>query len=313
MTFDKETARILITGSSGMIGHKLISLYEKEHIEHDYFEKEDVNLLKPEDVKYAFDYFRPTHVIHLATWSGGIQWNRTYGAETFEKTTRIGINTLKACHTYGVKKVVSIISSCAYPDKDGQMKEEDFWNGLPNETIRCHGLAKRNLLAYSHELRKKGIEAVCAVLQNCYGPFDRFEPERSKVVAALIRKVVEAKDKGMPNIFCYGTGLPLRELIYVDDAAYLIDRVLREYDGELINLTSCQEITIKDLVSLIVELVGYDGDVIWDTSKPDGQMRKSLDATKMNSVFGHLPFISLETGLTRTIKWYLENKETWTK
>jgi GDP-L-fucose synthase len=308
----QDEMRILITGSSGMIGQSLIKKYNKEGVAIDYFDKDEVNLLKWSDVKYIFELgFNPTHVIHLATWSGGIKWNMEYGPETFERTSRIALNVLKACEKYKIKKVVSIISSCAYPDLGNKpLVESDFWNGLPNETIRCHGLAKRNLYAYSLELRKRGIDAVCAVLQNCYGPGDRFNPERSKVVAALIKKFVEAKLNKSPMVTCFGSGMPLRELIYVDDAAYLIDLVLRKYSSdELINLTSSQEISIKDLTTLIANLVDYRGEIVWDTSKPDGQMRKSLDATKMKTTFGEQAFTSLETGLKRTIQWYLDNRD----
>lgn len=307
--------RILITGSSGMIGQRLIRLYDDTNIDVRFFDKEDIDLLDDAETNALFETACPTHVLHLATWSGGISWNRKYGSETFEKTTRIGLNVLHACQKYKVKKVLSIISSCAYPDLGNSvLKEADFWNGLPNETIRCHGLAKRNLVAYSLELRKQGMSANCAVLQNCYGPKDRFDAERSKVVAALIKKVVEAKEQQEKNIICFGDGSPLRELIYVDDAAFLIDRVLQEYDSDqLINITSGQETSIKDLVIQIANLVGYQGEILWDTSKPNGQMRKALDSTRMKEILGEHQFTTLETGLCNTISWYLNNKDVWNK
>lgn len=258
-----------------------------------------------------FAHERPDLVVHLAGYNGGIEFNRKYPDIIFERTTKMAINTLQSCKEYGVKKVVSVLASCSYPDGKSTepLKEEDLWNGGPNPSVECHGLAKRILHAYSLQLRKVGLPAVCAILNNSFGPHDRFCHERGKVVSALIRRFVEAKLNGLESVSCWGTGAPLREFIYAADAAACLIQVLENYDeSSPINISSGQEVSIRELTESIVAITGYTGEVVWDTTKPDGQMRKALDLTKMGNYVTH-QMTNMEQALTTTVKWYENNRE----
>lgn len=255
--------------------------------------------------------YEPSYVIHLAGYNGGIEFNRKYPDIIFERTVKMAINLLQSCKDYKVKKVVSVLASCSYPDSKSTepLKEEDLWNGAPNPSVECHGLAKRVLHAYSLQLRKVGLPAVCAILNNSFGPHDRFCHERGKVVSALIRRFVEAKLNGLESVSCWGTGAPLREFIYAADAAACLVQVLENYDEPApINISSGKEVSIRELTESIVAITGYTGEVVWDTTKADGQMRKALDLTKMNQFVTH-EMTDMNTALKKTINWYETNKD----
>lgn len=303
----------MVTGGESMMGRAICTQLKMAGHKLDPVPHGECDLMQESQVVSRFEEFRPDYVIHAAGYNGGIAWNQKYPEKIFRRTVRMGLNVLESCSLFDVKRTVSIISSCAYPDLgEKPLQESDFWNGLPNPSVECHGLAKRMLHAYSRQLNKQGScgEYLCAVVNNSYGPWDSFHPLKTKVVAALIKKFVEAKENSLPQVHCWGTGAPLREFIYAEDAAAGIIVALGSWDmerGDIVNITG-HETSIKGLTEMIAELVGYEGEVIWDTDKPDGQMRKSLDATEINKLSFQV-YYSLKAGLQKTIDWYVENKK----
>lgn len=303
--------RVLVTGSRSMIGRATrATLHYRGAVicscDHSY-----LDLMDFERTKHFFEQSKPDYIIHLATYSGNIQFNQKYPADTFYRTTQIGLNVLTAAQQLGVKKVVSILSSCAIADcGKEELEEDDLWKGKPNPSIECHGFAKRNLDAYSRQIsRQFGLDYVTCIVNNSYGPNDSFDPVKTKVIGSLIKRFVDAKDQDLKEVECWGTGTPLREFIYCYDAGEGIVQVLEKYDDSRspINITSGIEVSIKNLTELIAKIVGYTGQIKWDTSKSDGQMRKRLSMTKMREYIEFKP-TSLEDGLKATIKWYRENK-----
>ena len=259
--------------------------------------------------------YNPDAVIHAAGWNGGIEWNKKYPAEIFYRTAQMGLNVLRASQKVGVKRCLSIMASCSYPDKQQDvLVEKDMWNGLPNSTVECHGLSKRMLNAYSRQISKQyDYNYTSCVLTNSFGPYDSFHYSKTKVVGALIRKFVEAKQQNLPFVECWGTGAPLREFIYCYDAGKIIVDLLEKYKHvELVNVGSGIEMSIKELTDLIVECVGYTGEVRWDTSKPDGQMRKKLNTNSINQ-FLNIKQTPIREALQNTINFYIANKETLDK
>lgn len=311
--------KILITGGMGMLG--LSTLHTEALEKYDKFvhlcPKEQTNLLKLEDVESLFESFRPTHVIHLATYSGNLQFNQKYPADTFYNTVQMGLNVLTAAKKYKVKKILSVLSSCAIADRgEEELQEDDLHKGPPNSSIESHGYAKRVLDIYSRQLNKQyGLNAVCAIVNNSFGPYDSFSPEKTKVIGAMIKRFVDAKDKGLEFVECWGSGIAKREFIYCDDVAKFLLLALEKYNdsSKPINIGSPDEISIKELAETTAKLVGYEGEIRWLKEKGDGQLRKKLDLTRMNEVFGECKYTKFEDGLKKTIEWYLKNKDIWTK
>ena len=262
----------------------------------------------------VIEYFtsvEPDYCIHCAGYNGGIQFNLANPAHILYTNTVMGLNVYEACRIAEVKKLVSIMSSCAYPDTGMEvLNEKDFWNGPPNPTIKSHGIAKRILQVAAESYKKQhNLNAVTVCVTNLYGEFDTFNLERTKVVGALIRKVVESKINDSPFVQCLGTGKPKREFMYVRDAAEAISQSLEKYDDsfETLNIGTGKEITIKSLIEKIVKHVDYDGQISWDTSRPDGQMKKLLDTTKMQKILD-LKTTDIDEGLQKTIAWYMNHK-----
>lgn len=297
--------RILVTGSSSMIGGCICNDLEKEGHNVDRVLHSECDLLSYEQTLNRIRLFKPDFVVHAAGYNGGIEWNRLYPETIFARTARMGLNVLEACVEQNVTRVLSIISSCAYPDKGQDMLyASDMWDGLPNQTVECHGLSKRILHAYSRQINKQHKKNyVCAVLTNCYGPKDNTDPLKTKVVMALIKKFVEAQRDNLPEVVCWGTGSPRREFMYCEDAAEALGDVLFDwYQSDLVNVGVGYDVSIKELSEMIANIVGYKGRVTWDTAKSDGQMKKMLDS----SALGYKPKTLLAEGLTKTIEWFKE-------
>lgn len=304
---------VYVTGGSSMIGREIINSLNARKAKVVAPNSKQTNLLSNKAVYDDLLIHKPDYVIHAAGWNGGIKYNKEHPEEIFSNTVTMAMNVLYwACRIDGIKKAVSIIASCSYPDTSSDiLNEETLWNGKPNDTVECHGLAKRMLDAYSRQISKeKNLTAVCAVLTNSYGPHDRYNLDRAKVVGALIRKFVEAKQNNVPQVDCWGTGAPLREFMYAPDAGESIVQVLERYDNpsSVINIGSGQEVSIKELSETIKELVGYEGEINWLTDKPDGQMRKMLDTTKMKELL-NVDITDFRTGLRETIEWYIQNQD----
>lgn len=303
-----QDSRILVTGADSMIGRATLkTISNKGGYGYGVPHTQVFDLENLDKTLAIFEQIRPTYCIHLAGFNGNIPFSSKYPSEIFEKTTRIGLNVLRACNQFNVEKVVSILSSCAITDLGGEeLSENHLWVGPPNKSIEAHGLAKRNIEAYSRFLSKQfGLRAVCCILQNSFGPHDSTDINKTKVVMGLIKKFVDAKNNGDSEVVCWGTGRPKREFLYCDDAAEGIIQTLERYHNtsEPINITSKNEMSIKSLAETIKRVVGFKGDIVFDTSKPDGQMRKVLYSDKMDQELD-MTFTKFEKALKHTIEWY---------
>lgn len=299
--------KIMVTGASSMIGAAICEQLEIDN-KVDRVLHSECDLLDYKQVLDRVVRFGPTHIVHAAGWNGGISWNKKFPATIYQRTVQMGLNIYTAAieSKYHIEKILGILASCSYPDSaEGVYNPADLHDGLPNPTVECHGLAKRTLFDYGRQVYKQhGIPCIAAILTNAYGPGDSFHPEKTKVVGALIRKFVEAKQSNTPAVTCWGTGAPKRQLIYSQDAASGIIGALDNYFDYFspINIGSPDEVSIKELTLLIADIVGYDGKIEWDISKPDGQMRKFI-------VCDNFCPTTLEFGLKQTIDWYVDNKE----
>ncbi|MDW5562446.1 MAG: GDP-L-fucose synthase [Methanomassiliicoccus sp.] len=247
-------------------------------------------------------------VIHLAASVGGIGFNQENPATLFYDNAIMGIQLMEAARRSGVRKFVQLGTICAYPKfTPVPFKEEDLWNGYPEETNAPYGLAKKMLLVQAQAYRQQyGFNAIYLLPVNLYGPRDNFDPRSSHVIPALIRKFVEAKKNGADSVTLWGTGRATREFLYVEDAARGIRQAAESFDGpEPVNLGAGFEISIMDLALLIKELTGFDGELVWDTSKPDGQPRRMLDTSRAKEKFGFEAHTDFREGLKRTIDWYI--------
>lgn len=247
-------------------------------------------------------------VIHAAGKVGGISANRAKPGEFFYENALMGIRLLEAARQAGVKKFVQIGSVCSYPKevKHIPYREDDLWVGYPEETNGAYGMAKKMLLVQGQAYRQQyGLNVIHLLQVNLYGPGDHFGSQDSHVIPALIDRFWKAKAANVPEVVCWGTGSPTREFLYVKDAARGIVLATQSYDQEApVNLGSGQEISIKDLAELIAQLVGYTGKISWDTTKPDGQLRRLFDSSRAKQEFGFAAQVSFKQGLEQTIQWY---------
>lgn len=308
---DWQGQKVMIFGAGSMLSRPLheklkelgASIYPVYH--------KDWDLCDARQAEDLVAIFYPKYVFNFAGFNGGIAMNLERPAEIFHRTTMINFNVLTACSKYKVAKVIQPITSCAYPAKEGRLSEVDFLNGLPHPSVECHGYAKRNAFLYGTQLHKQyGLNVVNVVFNNCYGPHDRFdEPGRLKVAGSLIKKIVDSK-KNNTIVELLGDGTPRRELLYSEDAAEAAIKVAEYYNDStsLINVGTGVDITIKELAEKIKSIVGFTGEIAWDTSKPNGQMQKLLDISKMQRMLGGwYPKTSLNEGLLKTVNWYKEN------
>ena len=265
-----------------------------------------------EDQDRMLDDAKPDILIHLAALAGGIGANRARPAEFFYKNLIMGVPLMHKAWEKGVDKFVAIGTICAYPKFTPiPFREENLWEGYPEETNAPYGLAKKMLLVQAQAYREQyGYNAVYLLPVNLYGPHDNFNLQTSHVIPALIRKCVEAKQRGDDHIVVWGTGMPTREFLYAGDAAEGILLAAERYDGsEPVNLGSGMEISIRDLVELIVKLTGFEGKIVWDKSKPDGQPRRALDVSRAREYFGFEAQTNFEQGLRNTIDYFIANQD----
>jgi GDP-L-fucose synthase len=250
---------------------------------------------------------RPDVVIHLAAVVGGIGANREHPGSFFYDNAAMGIHLMEQSRLAGVEKFVQIGTVCSYPKfTPVPFREDDLWDGYPEETNAPYGLAKRMLLVQGQAYRQEyGFNVIHLIPVNLYGPGDNFDPATSHVIPALIKKCVEAREAGADHIEVWGTGAASREFLYVDDAADGIATAADRYDDpDPVNLGTGEEITIRELVALIAELTGFEGEIRWDASKPDGQPRRTLDTSRAKDRLGWEARSSFTKGLGRTIDWY---------
>lgn len=253
---------------------------------------------------------KPDSVIHLAAVVGGIGANREHPGKFFYENLLMGLHAMHQAYAQGVKKFVCIGTICAYPKfTPVPFREEELWNGYPEETNAPYGIAKKALLVQAQAYRAEyGFNAIYLLPVNLYGPGDNFDPETSHVIPAMICKFVEAKESGSPTVSLWGDGTPTREFLYVEDAAEGIVLAAEKYDApEPVNLGTGQEISMKDLAALIAQEVGYTGEIMWDTSKPNGQPRRCLDVRRAKEQFGFQAAMPFEEGIRKTVAWFLEH------
>jgi len=293
----------MVTGGAGFMGSRVVAQLKEAGAEVFVPRSREYNLVEQEGVRKAFRDARPRIVIHAAAVVGGIGANMRNPGRYFYENAMMCIHTMEEARRVGVEKYVGIGTICAYPKfTPVPFKEDELWNGYPEETNAPYGLAKKMLLVQGQAYRQQyGLNSIFLLPVNLYGPGDNFNPETSHVIPALIRKCMEAKDE----IEVWGTGKASREFLYVDDCAEGIVLAAERYDkAEPVNLGAGFEITIKDLVDLIVKLSGFKGQVRWDASKPDGQPRRCLDVTRAEREFGFKARTKFEEGLQRTMDAY---------
>jgi len=305
--------RVLITGGAGFLGSFVVEKLRQRGCK-DIFvsRRKDYDLVEMEAVKRLYKDTQPHMVIHLAARVGGIGANQANPGKFFYDNLMMGAQLMEVGRQAGVEKFVTISTICAYPKfTPVPFKEEELWNGYPEETNAPYGLAKKMLLVQSQAYRQQyGFNSIVLFPVNLYGPRDNFDLQTSHVIPALIRKCLEAKRRDASNIGVWGDGSPTREFLYVEDAAEGICLAAERYDSsEPVNLGSGMEISIKDLVLTIKRMIGFTGEVIWDTTKPNGQPRRSLDTSRAEKHFGFRAKTSFEEGLRRTIEWYKDQNK----
>lgn len=308
------TKRIMVTGGEGFLGRYVLAELQHQGAQHLFVPNHrEYDLTQIVDVIRAYHDSQADVVIHLAAKVGGIGINREKPGEFFYDNLTMGVHLMEQARLAGVEKFVSIGTVCAYPKfTPVPFKEDDLWSGYPEETNAPYGLAKKMLLVQGQAYRQQyGFNAIYLLPVNLYGPGDNFDPGSSHVIPALIKKCVDAIDRGDKEIVAWGTGRASREFLYVEDAARAIVMATAQYDQpEPVNLGSSMEITIRSLLELIADLTGFHGKIIWDTSKPDGQPRRSLDTSRARQAFGFQAQTDFREGLRKTIDWYLSHRRT---
>jgi GDP-L-fucose synthase len=306
--FSWGSKQILVTGGAGFLGSSVVQELNKRGVERGKIRiprSHESDLRKWENCVSAVKGI--DLVIHLAANVGGIGYNRAYPGTLFFDNAVMGIQLMEAARQAGVGKFVAVGTVCAYPKfTPVPFMESELWNGYPEETNAPYGIAKKVLLVQAQAYRAQyGFNAIYLLPVNLYGPGDNFDVESSHVIPALIKKMVDAKAKGEKKVVVWGSGEASREFLYVEDAAESIVLASEKYDEpDPVNIGAGFEIKIKDLVSLISKLTDFNGQIVWDANKPDGQPRRMLDTSKAASKFGFKAKTSLEDGIRKTIEWY---------
>jgi len=304
--------RVVVTGGSGFLGQHLVRALEARGSTVLVPRKRHYDLTSEPQVQRMYADLRPQIVIHLAAVVGGIGANRESPGRFFYENVMLGALTMEHARRAGVEKFVGVGTICAYPKHAPvPFVETDLWNGYPEDTNAPYGIAKKMLLVQGQAYRQQyGFNAIHVLPVNLYGPHDNFDPASSHVIPALIRKCVEAVERGDRDVVCWGTGNATREFLYVEDCADAIARATECYDdAEPVNLGAGFEISIRDLAHLVAELTGFRGTLTFDATKPDGQPRRMLDVTRAQQRFGFHASTDFRTGLQRTIEWYRAHRE----
>lgn len=304
--------QVVVTGGAGFLGSHVVGVLKAAGLRDKQISvprSASCDLLEMENCRKVAR--NADVIIHLAAVVGGIGFNREHPGQLFYQNMIMGTQLMEAAREAGVEKFVSIGTVCAYPKfTPVPFREEDLWIGYPEETNAPYGLAKKMLLVQGQAYRQEyGFNSIYLLPVNLYGPGDNFDPRSSHVIPALIKKCVDAQQRGDQQVVVWGTGSATREFIYVEDAAEGILMAAERYDGdEPVNLGAGMEIAIRELVELIAELTGFEGEIVWDATKPDGQPRRGLDVTRAEQYFGFRASTDFSEGLRRTIAWYREHQ-----
>ncbi len=316
MKIDWSNQRILVTGGAGFLGSHMLEKLQARGSKHVYFfRSKDYDLTKEDQVSRLFEEHPADLVIHLAGLVGGIYPNQTWPAQYFYQNLMMGVLTLNYAWKSGAKMFVCAGAGCGYPEKAPlPLKEESFWDGFPQKPSYAYSLAKRMLhvqsIAYWQEYK---FPAIVTIPGNIYGPYDNFDLDNAHVIPALVRKFVEATASGDgrdQKVTIWGSGKPTRDFVYAGDVAEGMLQAADAYDrAELVNLSSGREHSVREVVDALTEITGFKGEVVWDTSKPEGQSRRQFDIGKAEREIGYVARTSLQEGLRATVEWYRANRD----
>lgn len=301
---------ILVTGATGFLGKRVC---RKLDIAGLTYQKTSfslgVDLRKENETFQLFETVRPEYVIHCASYVGGIQFGLKHQGELFCNNMRMITNLFEACRKYQVKRLVNPISNCAYPGNATLFREEEFWNGPLHDSVLIYGMVRKmSYIASLAYQRQYGLDTINLILSNMYGPQDHFEEERSHALGALIMKFVTAKREHTETVCVWGTGKPVREWLHVDDGAEAMIRAMKiDPYPDPINVGIAKGVSVSEMAELIKQIVGYEGQIIYDTAKPDGAPYKTVDGTLGKRLLAWSPEISFEDGVKQTVEWYQEN------
>lgn len=308
MTSYWSDKRVVVTGGAGFLGSVVVEQLRKADCQKIWIPRSrDYDLVQMEAVQRLYDDARPDLVLHLAARVGGIGANQANAGRFFYDNLMMGTQLMEVGRQRGLEKFVALATICAYPKfTPVPFREKDLWAGYPEETNAPYGLAKKMMLVQAQAYRQQyGFNAVVLFPVNLYGPGDNFDMQTSHVIPALIRKCVEAQARGDRKVVLWGDGSPSREFLYVEDAARAILLAAEHYDGsEPVNIGTSQEITIQELAHLIADEVSFDGELVWDTTKPNGQPRRCLEVTRAKDLFGFKAAWMLREGINKTVAWY---------
>jgi len=304
--------KVLVTGGSGFVGHYLGKKLNSVVKHLTLSDRGQCDLLNLKQTRDYFARLDPDVVIHLATYHGGVLLNKEKPADLLYQNAVMNLNVVDASARVGIRKLVIVSAACAYPEEvNNPIKESNLWAGLPHESISSYGVTKRYVTVMASAYRKQyGLNYIFLIFPTMYGPMDSFDLQNSHVVSALIRKFVEAKKNHAKEVVLWGTGLPIREVIYVEDAADAIILATKRYSSPTpLNMGASCGYKIKEIAQIIKGKVDFKGSVLWDKTKPDGQRKRILDSSTAEKLLGWLPKVDLRAGVDKTVDWYLKNPQ----